>query len=419
MTETAATPDKKPKRAPRRSGTAPWHMSRKAVNIAVPDVTGMSKRECVDWLVKARWGSRDTVCCPHCGTTGRHYWRALEYRWKCQGCGSTFSVTSGTVYANHRRPLQQIVANALMFLNSAGGQTALETKRNFNTSYNTAFVWSHKLREGLVRGFNVGPVNGDIEMDGAHQSGFRSKEKRGRPLAFGPPPDEMSQEELNAAILTQAGKDKVRRKKRKGVVDPEFGRTLPENRRILMTVCKRSGQRGKGTCATRVAVALSESPAVVAAVIKEFVAAPESNLNTDSGGAFTTIGKQFQEHRTVEHTKRFSGPNGENNNQAEALNGRYDRAEKGIYLNIEPKYLLDYAVETSFRSDVRRIPNGKQLQLLFHTAMSVGHSEFWRGFTHGHHREMELIVPMPQPAPASGPRKGRKPIASLNGRPPR
>lgn len=40
---------------------------------------------------------------------------------------------------------------------------------------------------------------------------------------------------------------------------------------------------------------------------------------------------------------------------------RYDRAEKGIYLNIEPKYMLDYACETAFRSDTRRLgePSGR------------------------------------------------------------
>lgn len=29
------------------------------------------------------------------------------------------------------------------------------------------------------------------------------------------------------------------------------------------------------------------------------------------------------------------------------------------HLNIEPKYLLDYALETAFRPDTRRLPNGQ------------------------------------------------------------
>lgn len=42
------------------------------------------------------------------------------------------------------------------------------------------------------------------------------------------------------------------------------------------------------------------------------------------------VGKQFRMHRTVAHATMLSGPSGENNNQAEELNARFDRAEKGI-----------------------------------------------------------------------------------------
>jgi hypothetical protein len=141
------------------------------------------------------------------------------------------------------------------------------------------------------------------------------------------------------------------------------------------------------------------------------VAIPESNLNTDSSPAYTELGKQFLAHRTVEHDKTLSGPNGENNNQAEELNWRQDRAERGIYLNIEPKYLLDYAVETAFRSDTRRLSNGQQLRLALNIAMSVGRSLFWTGFTQGRHRDVELIHPAPRPAKASGPAKGYRAAA--------
>lgn len=49
---------------------------------------------------------------------------------------------------------------------------------------------------------------------------------------------------------------------------------------------------------------------------------------------YTDLGKRFLGHLTVEHSKELSGPKGENNNQAEELNWRYDRAEKGVYLTL-------------------------------------------------------------------------------------
>lgn len=109
----------------------------------------------------------------------------------------------------------------------------------------------------------------------------------------------------------------------------------------------------------------------------------------------------------MEHAKELSGPNGEKNNQAEEHNWRYDRAEKGIYLNVEPKYMLDYACEIAFRSDTRRLPNGQQLRLALNVATNVGESRFWRGFTHGRHRTHELLHAGPRQAKASGPAEGR------------
>jgi transposase-like protein len=402
----------------RRSGTAKWHLSREAVTLSVADVMSWDERKCLDWFIAVRWDSRSTIQCPHCGTVGKHYWRVREKRWKCSGCDSAFSVTSGTVFAHRKRSLQDIIVSVLMWVNSAAGQPALELKRHLNTTYNTAYVLQQKMREAMVRGFNVGLLNGDLEMDGAHQSGRRAAEKRGRPQGSRPVDKETDKEKLSAIMLTQTGQMKARKKAAQGARDPEFGRRLPESRRILFSVRQRSGQKGKGACATRVAIGLIEDATVAESIVNQFVAAPESYLNTDTSPAYTELGKRFKGHRTVEHSKTLSGPDGENNNQAEELNWRFDRAEKGIYLNIEPKYMLDYAAEVAFRSDTRRLPNGAQLKLAMHLACSVGESLFWKGFTHGRHRLVELTHPLSRPAPASGPAKGRNP-SSANGRPPR
>ena len=395
-------------------------MSRDAVSLSVPELLCWTERECLDFMVKVRFQSWNTVSCPHCGTIGKHYWRPREKRWKCMGCGSTFSVTSKTVFANHKKSLREILTGALMWLNSAAGQPALELKRHLNTTYNTAFTLQTKLREALVRGHNVGLLNGDIEVDGAHQSGWRADEKRGVPQGGRRKELEDADEKPDETQLTQQGRQEKKKKQKKtGAYDPEFGRKLPENRRILMTVRKRSEQKGKGACATRIAIGLTETHPVVEAMFKNFVATPESFLNTDSSPAYTELGKQFRAHRTVEHSLALSGPNGENNNQAEELNWRYDRAEKGTYLNIEPKYMHDYAVEIAFRSDTRRLPNGQQLERAMHYALSVGLSEYWIGFTHGNHRHEEWLLPRRQPAPSSGPAKGRNPFSNASGRPPR
>jgi hypothetical protein len=101
------------------------------------------------------------------------------------------------------------------------------------------------------------------------------------------------------------------------------------------------------------------------------------------------------------------------------LNFSVSTMEHYVYLNIEPKYMLDYAAEIAFRSDTRRLPNGQQLRLAMNVALNVGESMFWRGFTRGRHRTVELVHPLPLPSKASGPPKGRHPVAAVNGRVPR
>lgn len=419
-----ASPPAKAGPRPRRrhSGTARFHMSRKAVSLPLIAVHKMTDREALEFLVRVRFGGWESVRCPHCGTTHRHYWRPKDRRWTCAGCGSAFSITSGTVFAHRKLPLQKIIAGSLRWVNSAAGQPALELKRHTDTTYNAVFVHQHKLREALVRGYNVGLVSGDIEMDGAYQSGYNATAKRGVPQVIPPEEDEETVAAEREAILTTSGKVTDRRKRKAkagGIRNPEYGSSRSTDLRVLLTVVKRSGVRGRGGVGTRVAIGLTEDSKVAQAVLDSYVAKPESVLNTDAAPAYVAPGKGFRQHRTVEHSKTLSGADGEHSNFVEELNWRFDRAEKGVYLNIEPKYLLDYASETSFRSDTRRLPNGEQLEALLHVALTVGTSIYWVGFTHGRHRTDELLHPAPQPAPPSGPGKGRNPLSSANGRPPR
>lgn len=103
---------------------------------------------------------------------------------------------------------------------------------------------------------------------------------------------------------------------------------------------------------------------------------PESILSTDTGTAFSKVGKQFQLHLQVNHSETLVGPAGEHSNNAESFSARQDRSEKGVYLNIEPKYLLDYVSETAFREDNRRMASGACADQATGYALNVGLSTF-------------------------------------------
>ncbi len=259
-------------------------------------------------------------------------------------------------------------------------------------------------------------------MDGAHASGRRASEKRGRPLTFRVTDGDEAQAD---ALLTQSARQKKKRDERiaaisaGGVVHPEHGGVFPASRRIAFTLRRRSGAKGRGALVTRVGVGLAETPDVAKALVDAYVVTPESILATDTGTAFMKVGKEFQLHLQVNHRETLVGPNGEHVNNSEGFSARQDRSEKGVYLNIEPKYLHDYVVETAFREDHRRMAPGAVADRAAFWALNVGRSHYWTGFTHGQHRDFEILKPVNRPAKASGPVKGRSPVSSVNGRAPR
>lgn len=434
MSDTAADDLNPKKKGPRESVKRPssdasrFHMSKEAVDVSVLDYGHMTDLQCVKTMAQARWGSVTVTSCPHCMSSASHYWSKREMRWKCKGCGKRFSVTSGTVFAGRRMPLQTMLAAIHVWICGSAGQPALEVRRILELKgYNTAFTLLSKCREGLVRGYNTGLISGVLEMDGAHTSGRGASRKRGRPLNYQSPEEKAAaqQDALNSAALTQSAKQKKRLEEKKaalaagGVVHPEFGQVFPATRRITINLRKRGGKKGKGACVTRVGIALTESPEAAALLARKYIAMPESILATDTGPAFSALGKEFQIHLQVNHSETLVGPNGEHNNNSESFGARMDRSEKGVYLNIEPKYLHDYAVETSFREDHNRMAPGAASKRFLHCALNVGLSHHFRGFTHGKHRDHEVLLTGNRPAKASGPEKGRSPISMENGRPPR
>jgi transposase-like protein len=234
----------------KRSGTAKWHMSREAVDLSLADLHQLDEQECWQFFVEARFGSKGTIRCPYCGSIGSHYFRRHDRRWKCHGCGKAFTVTTGTIFAQRKLPLRDILVATLTWINSSAGQPALELKRHIDKTYNTAFTLQAKLREALMRAYNVGLLSGEVEMDGADQSGWQSAKKRGEPR--GKIKSAAQVEELKAKLRGRAGSmtGVAQQKERDARTSSEddqfrpFGHRQSENARVLISV--RSALAPKG-----------------------------------------------------------------------------------------------------------------------------------------------------------------------------
>jgi transposase-like protein len=398
-----ASPERKLFPIRQRTGTASFHLSSQAVDVCTEDLEKLTRKEAVLLLAQARWGSTTTMICPHCGTLDTHYWRGAELRWKCRCCDKTFSVTSNTVFADHKLALTKIIKIAFAWANGASGEPALQLRRDWKVAYGTVFTLAHKLREGLLRGFNTGVLCSVQEMDGMDVNGRRYKEKRSKPLGGGKTPGGPKIPEH--LLKPAAGKDFVG-----PPTPPKFGKAAkqPLDRRLILVMRQRGVSNGKGAAATRVAIAITESSKTVIAMATRFASA-ESVILSDEDPSCASFGHLFAAHKTINHSKGYSDGKGVSNNLAESFNWRMRRAVEGIYLSASNKYMQDYASEQAWREDTRRMSTGKKLSHLLWVALSVGLSRWWRGYTHGHHREEELLIEGDLPAPGRGRPKGWMP----------
>ena len=165
----------------KRTGTAAFHLSKDAVGFGYEDLDKLTPRQAVMFFAEIVWGSTKEMPCPHCQTLDEHYWSATQLRWKCKCCDKRFSVTSGTVFADRKLPLVKILKIIFSWANGASGKPALQLRRDWNVAYATVFTLVHKLREGLLRGFNTGMLCGVHELDGMDVNGRRYREKRNKP----------------------------------------------------------------------------------------------------------------------------------------------------------------------------------------------------------------------------------------------
>lgn len=134
-----------------------------------------SEGACREYLFQMRWPNG--FCCPRCGHrvgwhTGRDYYR-------CGLCDFQVSVTAGTVFQATKKPLQ-LWFRAMWYVTSQKqGISALGLKRVLGLgSYETAWIWLHKLRHAMVRP-GRDRLSGTVEVDEIYIGGVK-KGKCGR-----------------------------------------------------------------------------------------------------------------------------------------------------------------------------------------------------------------------------------------------
>lgn len=148
-------------------------LSAAARTLSLAKVLRMSDDAAWEAFKGIRWAStQGEPVCPRCGCLDI-YNLSDNRRFKCAGCYHKFSVTSGTIFASRKLPLQDILGAIAIFVNGAKGRSALQLSRDLDCQYKTAFVLAHKIREAMADEQKaIGEVAGSVEVDGAYFGGY-------------------------------------------------------------------------------------------------------------------------------------------------------------------------------------------------------------------------------------------------------
>lgn len=139
---------------------------------------------CLSYLEHLRWP--DGFCCPACAH--RQSWRMSRGLHLCRGCRRQVSPLAGTIFQDTRKPLRQWFQAMWHVTNQKHGVSALGLQRALGLgSYETAWVWLHKLRRAMVRP-GRDRLKGLVEVDevfiGGEEPGKRGRGAAGKSLVL-------------------------------------------------------------------------------------------------------------------------------------------------------------------------------------------------------------------------------------------
>lgn len=118
-------------------------------------------RACFEYLCLVKWP--EGFVCPHCG--GKEAWKPKRLILKCKTCRQDISVTAGTIFQSRKIPLRLIFQTMWYIVSQKQGASALGIQQVLGLgSYETAWLWLHKLRTAMVRP-NRDRLSGTVEVD--------------------------------------------------------------------------------------------------------------------------------------------------------------------------------------------------------------------------------------------------------------
>jgi transposase-like protein len=236
---------------------------------------------------------------------------------KCRACRSQFTLRIGTIFEDSHAPLHLWLQAIALMAASKKGISSNQLSRVLGVQLKTAWHMSHRIRLAMAPAANLPPMGGAgkvVEVDETYHG--------------------------KVATPAEMRKDGKPFSKRGGG---------PQNKRPIIALVERGGS-------ARTFHVAEATIGTIARILRENVD-PQSKLHTDGATMYRNLGKEFAEHKFVDHSRdeyvRYEPTGIVHNNSAESYFSVFKRGMKGVYQHCSEKHLHRYLAEFDYRHNTR------------------------------------------------------------------
>lgn len=125
-------------------------MVEKLINMKLEDVYNQfpNREDCIKHIEYLRWDNKPV--CPYCNST--HYTELQEkYRYHCNTCNISFSVTVNTLFHKTKIDLQKWFYAIHLIINNEQKISARDLSKKINTTKDTAWRLINEIKISLIK----------------------------------------------------------------------------------------------------------------------------------------------------------------------------------------------------------------------------------------------------------------------------
>jgi transposase-like protein len=259
----------------------------------------------------SRWDGEPV--CPHCGSTRvrRMEGKTQAGMFLCNDCRDKFTIRTGTVMERSHVPLHKWLLATHLMAASKKGMSAKQMERMLGVTYKTAWFLCHRIREAMDGAAPQGPLGG---------------------------PDKVV--EADETYVGGKARNRATRK--------------PAPKKAVVALVERDGH------ARSFHVANVNAKDVRSLVVTNIDRA--SHLMTDESPVYVRMGREFNGHSVVNHSKKEYVTHGgfKHSNTAENFFSIFKRGVIGTYHHMSEAHLGRYCAEFDLRYNTRDLTDGER-----------------------------------------------------------